>query len=126
MKIINLTPHTVYVIQERDGKMFRRSFFSKGEAHVSSMRDKAYDLMISMGHVDTGNDYQLVGESLPITVSYMILGKVTGLPDEEDGTVYIVSRIVKNAIPHRSDCLVPDDILRDEKGVIIGCRGFAL
>lgn len=41
-------------------------------------------------------------------------------------TIYIVSRIVKQSVPDRDDVVVPDDLIRDDNGNIIGCRRFSL
>lgn len=53
-----------------------------------------------------------------------ICGEMVGLPDEEPDTLYIVSRIVATASPHRYDLLVPVDLIRDGGSRVIGCRAF--
>lgn len=37
---------------------------------------------------------------------------------------YIVSQLVKSALPDREDLLVPAEVVRDEQGHIIGCRSL--
>ena len=39
-------------------------------------------------------------------------------------TFYIVSQLVKSALPNRSDLLVPAEMVRDEKGAILGCKSL--
>jgi len=51
-------------------------------------------------------------------------GRPTGLPDQVAETFLIVSQLVKSACPDRSDLLVPAEIVRDEKGQIIGCKAL--
>lgn len=51
-------------------------------------------------------------------------GEVSGLPDPQDDTYYIVSFMVKNALPARSDLLSPGELLRDAQGRPIGCIGL--
>ena len=51
------------------------------------------------------------------------LGEVTGLPDPIDGTIYIVSGMVAGAAP-RPDVFSPGDLVRDDSGRPIGCRGL--
>lgn len=46
----------------------------------------------------------------------------TGIED----TYYLVSQLVKSALPSRKDLLAPDEVVRDEKGNIIGCRSFGI
>jgi hypothetical protein len=41
------------------------------------------------------------------------------------GVYYIVSRIVAEALPERTDLLFPDGIIRDADGTPIGCTGLA-
>jgi len=53
-------------------------------------------------------------------------GEVYGLPEEQEGTYYIVSRTVAEECKgKRNDLFVPADTVRDEKGNIIGCKGVA-
>lgn len=56
-----------------------------------------------------------------------VYGQVINLPDEQDGTMYIVSSIVANATD-RMDVIVPatghPDCIRNEKGQIVSVPGF--
>jgi hypothetical protein len=42
------------------------------------------------------------------------------------GRYYIVSALVATRHPERTDFLMPHDIMRDEKGVVLGCKSFAV
>jgi hypothetical protein len=53
-------------------------------------------------------------------------GDVEGLPEYKSGTYYIVSQIVKNALPKRWDLLVPAEVVRDSRGTIIGCKSLGI
>ena len=50
-----------------------------------------------------------------------------GLPDAEEGVLFIVSRFVavEAAKMGRKDFLVPDLLVRDDEGNIIGCKALA-
>lgn len=52
--------------------------------------------------------------------------EAAGLPDYEPGTILVVSKIVMDALPRRSDLRCPDtgpdSVVRNEKGHIIGVR----
>jgi hypothetical protein len=48
-------------------------------------------------------------------------GEAEGLPPTEDGTIYIVSAMVRLACPSRKDLASPADLKRDESGRIVGC-----
>lgn len=60
-----------------------------------------------------------------INVFKTTYGAVDGLPDPVDGVVYAVSRLVLNACVDRADLVSPGDLLRDDKGVVIGANGFS-
>jgi hypothetical protein len=104
MKIVNLTPHPINIVGA-DGTVVR-TIPSSGTARCSTHR-------VQVGDVDG------------IPVNSAVFGNVSGLPDPADGTVYVVSAIVAQAVPNRADVLVPDDTVRDGAGQIVGCRAFA-
>lgn len=52
-------------------------------------------------------------------------GEVVDLPPAKDGTLLVVSGLLKSACPERSDLVVPAKQIRDEQGRIIGCEGLA-
>ncbi len=66
------------------------------------------------------------GEIDGILVTRTEFGQPEGLPDFKEGTFYIVSQLVKSAMPSRSDLLVPAEVVRDEKGNIVGCKSLGL
>ena len=55
-----------------------------------------------------------------------VFGEVVDLPEEQKGTTYVVSRLVASACPDRHDLVVPGPLVRDDQGVVIGCRGFSV
>lgn len=102
--ILNYTPHTVNIIDAEGNKI--KDFPSQGEARCQQ----------------TTKAVGIIG-NVPITST--TFGEVTGLPEEQEGTCYIVSRLIRQALPGRSDLLVPNDMIRDEVGRIIGCKSLA-
>ena len=66
-----------------------------------------------------------IGEIDGIPLNTSVFGQVEGLPDPEEGVVWIVSRVVAEAAKERGDLLVTDDAVRDDQGRIIGCRALA-
>mgnify|MGYP001598752857 FL=1 len=62
----------------------------------------------------------LAGIPLFVTVG----GDVTGLPEPVAGTIYIVSLLVRQAVPHRLDVLSPGQLVRDSAGQPVGCIGL--
>lgn len=57
-------------------------------------------------------------------------GQVHGLPEpgakKFDGTFYIVSAMVRMALPDRIDLASPGDLVRDETGKIVGCKNLVV
>jgi hypothetical protein len=67
----------------------------------------------------------LVSQETNIKLVQKVYGNVVDLPPIKADTYYIVSAMVKNAI-NRPDLLVPADFVRSDKGVILGCKSFAI
>lgn len=59
-----------------------------------------------------------------IEVTRQTLGNVQGLPDPIPGVYFIVSRLVASAT-EREDLLVPGQLVRDDQGKVIGCKGLS-
>lgn len=65
------------------------------------------------------------GKIQGVPVVRKTLDPAAELPPREEGTFYIVSLPVAQAA-RREDFLVPDDLVRDQEGRILGCRRFAV
>lgn len=53
-----------------------------------------------------------------------VFGEITGLPEYSKGTYLLVSAMVREALPLRSDLISPGQLLRDDSGNVIGCLGL--
>ena len=106
-KLINCTPHAVNVILS-DGKVI--SFPPSGIVPRCSQTNK------SLGTIS------LNGNEIPLTTTSF--GDLVDLPDKVDGVFLIVSRLVANAA-NRDDLLVPNDLVRDDQNIIIGCKSLS-
>ena len=105
--IVNLTPHDV-VVCELTGEKRRHVFKSQGVARAAE-------------------EHQWSGQEEWIPVYSAAYGPVTGLPEPDGKTRYIVSNIVAQAMRgKRSDLLVPTLFIRDGNGAITGCQGFKI
>ena len=104
MLVVNKTPHQVHILDE-NGQVVRTYEKSEGQIRlaVKTVKDEP------LGDVPT---------------SRTVFGEPEGLPDFQEGTFYIVSQLVKNALPNRTDLLVPAEVVRDEKGNIVGCKSL--
>ena len=104
--IINLTPHPVNLLDVDANIVI--TFYSEGLARCSQ------------------NDVIIGKLNKDIILTKTSYGEVIGLPEQSSRTFYIVSRLVRNALPNRTDLLVPNQLIRDSEGQIVGCRSFSI
>ena len=103
MKLVNLTPHTINFVKD-DGSPLM-SIKSSGICRVSCST-------VVTGEID----------GIPTTTNKY--GEVEGLPNPEDGTIYIVSALVAGRCTDRDDVFIPNESVRNDKGQIIGCKSL--
>lgn len=106
MKIINLTPHPVVVVGANNNEVVLTVPPSGTVLRLPEVIAPA-------------------GEIQGVPIVRKVLDPAAQLPPREEGTFYIVSLPVAQAA-RRDDFLVPDDLVRDEKGQVIGCRRFGV
>jgi len=105
MALINLTPHMVNIVFP-DGSV--REIPASGQ--VARLAVKT----VMVGDID----------GIPLTKS--VFGEPEGLPESAPGTLYIVSQLIKSALPKRADLVVPNEAVRDNQGRIVGCRSLGI
>jgi hypothetical protein len=106
MNIINMTPHDINILS--DARMPLLTFLASGDTIRLAMTTERLDPL----------------DGVPI--SKTVFGEPEGLPSPDYGTFYIVSGLVKSALPDRPDLLVPSEIVRDENGRIVGCQSLGI
>jgi hypothetical protein len=104
-RIKNLTPHPIHLLGEEN--QILRSFQPEGLVRLKAST-------VNAGEIDG------------VPISKTVFGEPEGLPDYKEGVYYIVSQLVKSALPDRVDLLVPAEVQRDEKGNILGCKSFGI
>jgi len=103
-KIINMTPHPINIV-DGDGKLLRTIETSGDLIRLKSET-------VRRGELDG------------IATSETVFGNPEGLPPFNDGVFYVVSQLVKASCKGRNDLLVPAEVMRDDKGRIIGCQSL--
>lgn len=104
MNMLNLTPHSITFILE-DGE---RTILPSGVvAHVNEVSEFVADY-----------------DGIPAYSKQY--GETKNLPEPADDTIFIVSTMVRLANPNRVDLVSPGDLIRNEYGVIIGCKGLVV
>ena len=102
MKFINLTPHDIVVVADGKTTIFPKSgTVARCETIVT--------------RVDTIDGINLYATRY---------GNATGLPPMEKDKLFIVSAMVKDKEYMRGDLVSPGNLIRDDKGVVVGCEGF--
>jgi hypothetical protein len=48
------------------------------------------------------------------------------VPPPSPGVLYVVSMLVRLALPHRTDLASPVGLIRDEDGAVVACRALAI
>lgn len=111
--LINKTPHPV-VLLHRDNTPF-----------VTLPACPKEDLIRLSSTTKEVEDHDLpLGFAVPVTKT--VFSEPVGLPEYAPDKYYVVSQIVKNALPDRRDLLVPAEVVRDDSGNIVGCYSFGI
>jgi len=107
--LVNLTPHEV-VIHLDDPPGYRLKIPPSGKVARVSVT------LRRIGSID----------GVPTVVG--VYGPVVDLPDKDpsNSVNYIVSAMVRNALPARLDLVSPADFVRDSEGKIIGCKALEI
>lgn len=106
MAFVNLTPHSIVVVRD-DGN---------GNITIPPSGQIARCAQIS----SPAGQY----EGVPLVNAKF--GPVEGLPDGVPGLVFIVSALVRAAMPGRRDLASPGDQVRDADGRVVGCRNLII
>jgi len=101
--ITNLTPHALNIHDCDDNVITVAP--SGTVARVRTVREDA-------GRIGT------------IVVHQTFFLEVQDLPEPREGVVYVVSALVRAAVPLREDVLSPGELVRNEAGQPVGCRGL--
>ena len=103
--VINKTPHAVIILNEKN-EVIRT--YDKCDEPIRLQAKIVKDEPLPDGTPTTKTEF----------------GSPEGLPEYSNGVYYIVSQIVKNALPQRKDLLVPAEVVRGEDGTIYGCKSL--
>ena len=105
MRLVNLTPHSITVL----GGVAPLVLAPSGSvARVAAVATPC----------------GTVGEGIPL--ARLTYGEVTGLPDQQDAVLLVVSGLVRAALPARTDLASPGELVRDAAGQPVGCRGLVI
>lgn len=100
---VNLTPHTITFVRDNGTSL---AVGASGEVARVTTKSVVVDTI----------------DGIPVTQTEY--GPIENLPDPQENTIYLVSSLVAQRCPDRTDVLVPSDFIRDEGGNIIGCKAL--
>ena len=112
--IINMTPHTVNILKT-DGT----ELAIEASGYKIRLQEMTTEECVMEGIRLTHSDY-----GKPVLVCPD--GSEDELPAEREGTFYIVSQLCQDALPKRYDLFIPNELVRDEAGRIVGCRSLGV
>ena len=102
MKFINLTPHEVSVLKENQETLTLQS------ECVARLKEQQHLIKIVDGIKLFRTEYL----------------ETENLPEPKQDTIYVVSMLVAQQNTNRKDLAYPARLIRDDKGVVIGCEGL--
>lgn len=105
-KFINLTPHTINILNGHDQEIM--VIPASGTISRCSQRE------------------EILSEIDGISITRQVFGEVQDVPEPREGTIFIVSRMVASALPDRRDLMIPGPLVRDDQGQPRGCRGLSV
>jgi hypothetical protein len=107
MNIVNLTPHTLNILN------------ADGSVRVD-VPPSGLVARVSTSRVQTGDV-----NGIPLFEARF--GEVSDLPAQEEGSIFVVSGLVAAhpSVRSREDVYSPGELVRDEGGKPIGCRGLS-
>lgn len=128
-KAVNLTPHVINFITSYNIELGKDEFgtpeyITEERIHSIEPSGTVARCRVERQNVDSFILEDVDGWDITIPVTKTKFGEVEGLPEPEEGVIYITSQLVAQAVPEREDVFFPDDLVRDENGNIIGCRAL--
>lgn len=114
MRIVNLCPHEIDLRLPGGGVVRIPPASHPARTEV----DRAVPELVDCEVAEQG-----VHARVPVVEAQ--LGEVRDLPEPRDDTFFVVSYPVAYRYPGRRDLLVPEDLIRDERGVVVACRSLA-
>lgn len=128
-KVVNLTPHQInfilpYHIEIGKDEFGTPEYVTEERVYSIEPSGTVARCRVERQNIDSFILEDVDDWDITVPITKTKFGEVEGLPVPEEGTIYIVSNLVAQAVPHREDVFFPDDVVRDENGNIIGCRAL--
>ena len=121
MKIVNLTPHPITITVNNKTIKYPPTEQPLRLKEETELIDYIEEEIISLGAYDDPYESPSIVK-IPLYRKRFI---VENLPPRRPDTLYIVSSVIAQLCPDRDDFIVPNNLIRDNEGKVIGARSFA-
>ena len=105
MELRNLTPHDITIVNRETGE--KRIVPTSGTVSRLTSKTVITDFIDLDGFI--------------VEMTETRFGDIENLPGPKDGVIYIVSRPVADQAKDRDDVRIPNELIRDDNGAVIGC-----
>lgn len=107
MTFVNLTPHAINILNDQGQEIL----VVPPSGTVARCQQREEVLFVIDG----------------ISITHQVFtDEVQNVPEPQEGTMFIVSRLVASALPDRRDLMIPGPLVRNDQGQPIGCRGLSV
>lgn len=110
-RLVNLTPHEVVIHHYHD---------------VTRVAPHGVVARVSQETWAVRTAWDAASQTQCIPLVRSEYGVVEGLPEPVEDTIYIVSGMVRAALPARTDIASPAILVRDAMGKIVGCEALEI
>jgi hypothetical protein len=118
VEVINLTDHDVVILNEE-------SFKFPDLEPTEKCRIPPSGIMTRVKH-NTMVEGKILVQGRVVNITQTTYGEVVNLPPPEEGKLYIVSKLVAEAMQGlRDDLVILSGLLKGPNRVILGCRSLA-
>lgn len=119
LTLVNLTSHPIY--------LYRNTTYNNGQQHDRRVLypSKLHGELRLQKHATTALGLEQCEVPVFDITTLAATAAEQELPPRLSSTLYIVSRLVADVLRERDDFVFPYDLVRDDKGVVIGCTSLA-
>lgn len=116
--LVNLTPHPITVFPPDTPELYPAD---GGPVPLAILVPSGVTARLSSVELEPPETVSVAGVDVPVArVAY---GPLEGLPGPREGVRYVVSALTA-VTSGRPDLVVPHDLVRNERGTVVGCRRF--
>ena len=121
--VINCTPHNINIYTTSDCYMRDGFLYLRDDEEKFPKPFRTYPAAKEPTRANFAQKVEDMADG--ILVYRWFPEEVVNLPDPKPGTFYIVSKMLAQACPERTDLIFPGTVVRDADDHIVGCIDFS-